>query len=315
MTCAAQIAETASCELTLFTRDGEARAAAHELLAAQLEEQLSTVLGDFEAAPSRAGLLELGTIAEVLVLGRDLPTGRRLASSVGAAAARWSQSGILESLCFTEAQLTYHIALLLLFAGGQPRDVLQALCDRGLIGRSEWPLLTQLSVSAMFFQCGLETILPKAEHADLTVRLDKRCLRAKSNEYDLSLLLTVAQLIDLRRIEQLRTLVPPGTPGMLPRLLLTQALRAGNWNWVAVLAFLCHRFFGLPEHLEHATRLALSRVDASPESLGLPPDDISRDTDYFERPVRGLRIRSGVGLALFIESIQQGEHTCTTRPF
>ena len=300
----AVIVEEPPAKSAAFTKDGRIRENAKEALVGQIERELSILLEDFNSAPSRAGMFEVGTVAEVVILGRDLPSGQRLARLIGKAGRRWMDRGLFEDVCFSEAQLMYHTMLLFQLTGQVPCDILQALSDKGMIGRSEWPVLTQLCIATMLNQSGVQLPLPETETADLTACIDKRCLRAQSGEYDLALLLTTAQLLQDRQIARLRPSLLTGVPRILPRVLLVQALRAGNWNWVSVLSFLCRRSFGLPDYLDQALRCALSEIPATSENFDLPKD-ICEQSEHFSRSVRALRLRGTAALAMYMDCCQE----------
>jgi|SRR5262245_29389696 len=287
--------------MNAFTTGGAIDRTAYEGLITDLERQLQNVLDDFSAAPSRDYLFEVGAIAEVAVLGQDLPSGERLTALMRQAAADWSRRGLLEEVCFSETLLTYHTAILLLLAGPVDCSVFRRLSDAAMIGRSEWPALTQLHISALFRKCGIDSTLPGSELADFTLRIDKRCLRARSDEYDLTLLLTVAHLMQLSETGGMSSHIPCGKPRVLPHLLLTQALRGRNLNWLPILVFLCRRFFGLPRDIGKAARVMLGEVAATPGSFDPPPANFRREMEYFSRSARSLRIRSATAFAFYLD--------------
>ncbi|MBO0724797.1 MAG: hypothetical protein J2P52_04275 [Blastocatellia bacterium] len=291
--------------MNAFTNSGAVNRPAYEALTGDIERQLQNVLDDFNAAPSRDYLFEAGAIAEIAILGRDLPSGRRLAAPIGKAAADWARRGLLEEVCFSETLMTYHASILLLLAGEVDWSVLQRLSDAGMIGRSEWPVLTQLYISATFRKCGIVSAIPGSELADFTARIDKRCLRASSTEYDLALLLMVAQLAQLGETDGMSSAVPYGKPRLMPQLLLTQALRWRNLNWLPVLVFLCRRFFSLSPAIEEAARRTLGEVAATPGSFDTHPDDLRRETEYFSRTARSLRIRSATAFAFYLDTCME----------
>lgn len=271
-----------------------------ESLIAQIERGLSCLVDDFVSAPSRAGLFEIGTVAEVVVLGRDQPSGQRFARLIGKAGRSWSEHGMFEDVCFSEVHLMHHTLLLLQFTEDVRAEVLQALSSQAMIGRSEWPTLTQLCINTLLHQYKIELPFPETEIADLAAGIDKRCLRAQSGEYDLALLLTMAHLLQDRQITRLRPLLLAGMPRILPRVLLVQALRAGNWNWAPVLAFLCRKAFGLPGYLDQTLRRSFRDVPIALDHFDLPKA-IREQSEYFSRSVRALRLRSAAALAMYLD--------------
>jgi hypothetical protein len=264
-----------------------------------LEIQLNAILNDFESAPSRAGLFEVGVIAEVVTLARDLPSARVFVKLLGAASTRWAQSGLLEDLCFCESKLIYFSALLLSLTEQAPLEVFSVLSRHGLIGRSEYGGLTQLFISAMLSCRDENPILPQLELASLTINIDKRCLQSRTNELDLSSLMIAAQLIQLRK-GRLRPLLGLSTPGIFPNVLLVQAIRNKNWNSVSLLSFLCRYIFSMPDYLNQTSRAACITLIQHPESF-LPSMNVIHDEiTLHERTARSLKLRSAIALLLYI---------------
>ena len=260
------------------------------------QAELGRLLSGFEAAPSSSGLFDIGAVAEIAVLGDGVPEIEPIRQILCDSAARWLRSGVLEDLCFPRVELTYTAALLAYLAqrsrGFSPGDmaVMKRLCEGGLIGRSEVPVLTQRLIAAYLTRCGIETDFGDLGRRDLMKMIDKRVLRVRSDEYDLLVVLMCAQL--LRMEEQVQR------PAIYPQVLLVQAIRSGNANWLPVLAFVCAQSFSLDEDIRKAAlESILERMPARGELLPAPRG-VGIDSEYIGRAERGLRIRSTAALIL-----------------
>ena len=181
------------------------------------QAELGRLLSGFEAAPSSSGLFDIGAVAEIAVLGDGVPEIEPIRQILCDSAARWLRSGVLEDLCFPRVELTYTAALLAYLAqrsrGFSPGDmaVMKRLCEGGLIGRSEVPVLTQRLIAAYLTRCGIETDFGDLGRRDLMKMIDKRVLRVRSDEYDLLVVLMCAQLLRMEEQVQRPRDLPPGS--------------------------------------------------------------------------------------------------------
>jgi hypothetical protein len=260
------------------------------------QSELVRLLDDFEAAPSGQGLSEVGAIAEVLTLSEPMHDPAPLTQMMRDAAARWLRSGALEELCFSRVELTNQVAILAFMAqrsadfSRTDMGIMKRLCDGGLVGRSEMPVLNQQLIAAYFSRCGAGNVFGHAGDRDLARLVDKRVLRARSDEYDLEVLLMCAQLLQLG-LKDIRN-----KPCVYPRTLLVHAIRTQNANWVPVLTFLCAHWFRLEENLRNAAlKSMLQHMPSRGELLPAPPST-KVDGEDIGRAGRGLRIRSTVAL-------------------
>jgi hypothetical protein len=168
--------------------------------------------------------------------------------------------------------------------------VLKGLCEGGLLGRNEMPVLTQRLIAACLWRCGIRAELGSLGERDLAKMIDKRVLRARSDEYDLLVFIMCAQLLHLEPAAAHQR------PSLYPQVLLVETIRSGDMNWLPVLAFLCARWFGLPAYLRCAVRSAvLNHLPEYGELLPAPQSG-SAESRHIERAGRGLRIRSTVAL-------------------
>jgi hypothetical protein len=264
-------------------------------LTSTCHSEIDRLLIDLEAMPSRAGFLDAGALAEVLILCDDIPEMKPLIQPVCDAAARWLRSGLVEDIWFSKVEFAYHAALfacLALRGRGFSRcdmAVLKGLCEGGLLGRNEMPVLTQKLIAACLRRCGIRVDLGSLGERNLAKMIDKRVLRPRSDEYDLLVFIMCAQLLHLEPEAAHQR------PSLYPQVLLVEAVRSGDMNWLPVLAFLCARWFGLPEYLRCAVRSTI--LNHLPGRELLPaPQSASAECQHIERAGRGLRIRSTVAL-------------------
>jgi hypothetical protein len=254
------------------------------------------LVADFEAAPTCSGLFDIGAVAELLVLGDSIPEAEPLRQLVCGGASRWLRTDILEDLCFSRTELTYYVALLAYMAQrsnvnfAADMTMMRRLCEARLIGRSEMPVMTQHLTAAYLARCGVETDFGDLGRRDLVRMIDKRVLRLRSDEYDVLAVLMLAQLLRL----------DPGLvgrrPTLYPQVLLVQAIRSGNANWLPVLAFVCTRWFSLDHRLRNtALRALLENLPAQGELLPAPKAS-GIECEYIGKARHGLRIRSTIAL-------------------
>ena len=253
---------------------------------------------ELDSAPSRTAFFDVGAVAEILVLTNGIPEAEGLTRMLCDAAARWLKSGLLEDLLMARVEFAYHVALLTYLAQSvasvSPSDleVIRNLSDGRLIARSEIPVLRQHLITAYLWACGIHTDFGKLGRRNLTQIIDRRVLRARSDEFDLLVLLMCAQLLQL---DCSRGYQGPRT---YPQVLLVQAMRAGNTNWLPILTLLCRRFFGFPGPLCGAAFKSMEESIPAPGQLLPAPPGNQIDSDYIERTERGLRLRSTIALAL-----------------
>lgn len=271
---------------------------------ATAQTELDRLLADFQSTPSCAGLFDIGGTAEILVLAQGLSTARILTSALANAASGWLRSGLLEDIFFARSGLGYHTALLCYVAwqgcGQQDRElrVVERMFNARLIGRNESAILTQQVIGTYLSLCGIDVDLNKLGKRDLVTMIDKRVLRTRSDEYDLLVLIMGAQLLRLKSSFCLQR-----KPKLFPHVLLAQAIRSCNLNWIPVLAFLCAIVYGLPTYLEVSATECLSTAVPLTAELLPPPKDIGYDSEYIQRATRGLRLRSTIALALYVDHL------------
>jgi hypothetical protein len=262
------------------------------------QTEVQRLIQELESAPSRTAFFDVGAVAEVLVLTTGMPEAEAMTGVLGDAAAKWLKSGLLEDLLMARVEFAYHIALLSYLAQGaeswNPSDieVIRSLSNGRLIARNEVPALRQHLITAYFSRCGIHTDLGRIGRRSLAQIIDRRVLRARSDEFDLLGLLMCAQLL------QLECNAGYKGPRTYPQVQLVQALRAGNRNWLPVLTFLSWRFFACPEELCRAAFKSMQEfIPAEGQLLPSPPAN-QIDSEYVERTDRGLRLRSTIALAL-----------------
>jgi len=262
------------------------------------QAEFKCLIQELESAPSRTAFFDVGAVAEVLVLTNGIPEAEGLTRMLCDASARWLKSGLLEDLLMARVEFAYHVALLTYLAQSaasfSPSDVevIRNLSEGRLVARSEIPVLRQHLIAAYFSGCGIHTEFGQLGRRNLTQIIDRRVLRARSDEFDLLVLLMCAQLLQLDRSRGYQG------PRTYPQAQLVQAMRSGNTNWLPVLALLCSRFFGFPGHLCGAAFKSMEESIPAPGELLPAPPGNQIDSEYIERTERGLRLRSTIALAL-----------------
>lgn len=265
------------------------------------EAQLQRLIGELERSPSRTAFFDIGTVAEVLILAAGSYATQGLIEMLSDAADGWLKSGLMEELGVARAEFAYHIALLCYMAQSSafwiPSDMegIAGLANGRLIARNEIPVLRQHLLTAYFSGCGVQADFGQLGRRDLVKIVDRRVLRARSDEFDLLVLIMCAQLLQFDGARQ--------KPRVYPQVMLGQAIRSKNTNWIPVLTLLCQRFFGLPEPL-HRTALKVMQesIPAEGELLTAPPGH-QIDSEYLERTEKGLRLRSTIALAVSLSEM------------
>lgn len=266
------------------------------------QAETAGLLADFDLAPTPAGLMDVGAVAEIVVLGDTVPGSDGLLHQLCDSAAGWLRRGILEELCVSRVDLTYHAALLAFLAqrGRGCCDAemtpLKRLCEARLIGRGEMPILLQKLTAAYLTRCGIDADFGDLGQRDPARMIDKRVLRARSDEFDILAIILCAQLAHLDPRSAL------SGPTLFPRTLLVQAIRSGNLNWVPVLTFLCMHLSALDDGLRAAAFAHLRQSLPAPGKLLPAPTVAGIDSDYIGRAQRGLRLRSTVALAFCLRT-------------
>lgn len=277
-------------------------------LLATSQAELEKLLVNFERDPSRAGFFDIGAVAEVLALSERIQAARSLTATLADAASRWLRSGLLEDAAFARVEFVYHTAVLCYLArhgkdySGADMLTVKRLFEARLIGRSELPVVTQQVTGAYLSLCGVHADFTQQGQRDLVLMIDKRVLRTRSDEYDIAVLIMCAQLL------QFGANPSQSRPLLFPQILLTQAIRSVNLNWLSVLAFLCAKVFGLPYWLRAAAvECILDHLPPKGDLLPWPKSNAC-DSKYIQRASRGLRLRSTIALALYFNDLGDFNH-------
>ncbi|MFP2905399.1 hypothetical protein ACLESD_10145 [Pyxidicoccus sp. 3LFB2] len=256
--------------------------------------EIEQLLSDFEKQHDRNTFFDLGAAAEVLTLCGGIESTKSLRERLSAAALGWLRSGLLDDAMFANAENLYHTSLFCYFASQAPafhRDdaaYTERLLAGGLAGRNELPVISLQLIATCLSTIGIGLGTQNMVTRDLRTVLDRRVLRARSDEYDILTLTMVAQIFKLggHGAEQL--------PRLFPRTVLVQAIRMNHLNWVAVLTLLCTAVYGMPEWLrEGATELLASHLEQA-RGLLPPPEGRFAENEHVQRAERGLRVRSSI---------------------
>jgi hypothetical protein len=265
------------------------------------ERELEELLREFDVAPGRIVFSDLGAAAEMLILADGIDAAKPMLRRLGMACASWLQSGLFEDLLMGRAELAYHVALMTCLA--RTSDISTAdvegvcrLIEGRLVARNEMPMLRQQLIKAYFSACRIEADYGPSAQRDLARIMDRRVLRPRSDEQDLLSLIMCAQLLQVNQREY------TAAPRTFPLVMLVQAIRAGNANWIPPLALLCKRFFGIPRELAGAADRTMHTLAAECRGLLPCPSADVLDSDYVQRNERGLRLRSTIALALSLSA-------------
>jgi hypothetical protein len=253
-----------------------------------------SLIADFERSREEIAYFDLGAIAEVLVLSTELDTTRSLRERFSVAALEWLRDGLFEDATFVRLDYLYHATLFCYLAGQapgfRPADVahINSFWAGGMAGRSEQPVLTSETTAALLAACGIELDPEPLVTRDLRLVIDKRVLRARSDEHDIQTLTMAAQLCRVGDRHRDRL------PRIFPQALLVQAIQLGHVNWIAIGALLCATTFGMPAWLRSGADEALASHLEQATGLLPPPAEDFVENDHVKRAERGLRIRSSI---------------------
>ncbi|MFV2072660.1 MAG: hypothetical protein ACC742_08410 [Thermoanaerobaculales bacterium] len=260
------------------------------------------LIAAFECSPGQNGFFNLGAIAEVLALSVRMDATRALRDRVSLAALGWLRGGLLDDALFARVEFLYHVTLFCFLASKagdfRPTDAAHTgrLLAGGMAGRSELPVLTMQVVATLMMACGIELDAEAFGRRDLRKVIDKRVLRARSDEFDILTLTMVGQLCSAA--EQNRDRLPR----LFPQALLVQAIRLGHVNWIAILALLCGTVFGMPGWLRYGAIGALGSHLEEANGLLPPPKQGFVENDHIKRVENGLRIRSSIATYGFLDA-------------
>lgn len=273
------------------------RFSAEILSTAQCE--FERLLADFDANPSRDAFWDIGAALEILALARDVPASRTMVRALTDAGRQWLRSGLLEDIFFSNSDVLYHGALLLYLLRQEDNtpstemSIIERMLAGRVIGQNEFPVLVQETIGTLLAECGFSVDPHNLGSRDTALLLDKRILRTRSDESDVVALIICGQLLQLSRSFQ------PTKPRFFPAVLAIQAMRSGDLNWIAVLAFLCVVVFQ-SQKFDMDTHIAM----CMPEHVQLcdlvpPPKWADCKGMFIQRTARGFRLRSTIALALY----------------
>lgn len=262
----------------------------------ETEKLITQMISDWEALPTSETFFDIGTALEVVILDTENKAIAGLRELFASAALRWLRNGTIENAIFTSIENIYHCSLLCHLASLQPdfvpedAKIISDLLNGGIVTRSELPVLTQYTVAYHFANIAAHQNIDALARRNISNMIDKRVLRARSDEYDVLVLIMLTQI---------RKSINPllGNLGLLNQVLLVQALRSEDLNRVAILLYLGCKMEILPESLKSSASAFLEQHNPSNDLHPLPTTgDI--DHEYTSRASRGLRIRSTIAQSL-----------------
>lgn len=249
-------------------------------------------LAEMDHAPRPEILMDISSVLEVLDVDDSSPLFARARALIAQSAVKWLRNGLLENASFAAGHYLYQCSLLAFVMAREnvlregDIDVLNSLLSNGLIGRSELPLLSLRLMMANFSAAGCSVPHLDLPLGDVRNDVDKRTLRTRTDEYDIAVLLMLGRLVREEKLGDAHR------PTLLPQVMLVQAMRSENTNWIPVLALLCARNFPSSRHLQEAANSRMSDLLQHQEGLLPLPNEEALENEYVARAPDGLRIRS-----------------------
>ncbi|WP_427454817.1 hypothetical protein [Litorimonas sp. WD9-15] len=267
------------------------------ILMAACDEVLSTLIADLDTAPTSKNLLGLGLISDLLVLDLSDTSLDKYRKRLGLAAHHWIESGLMEQMLMASAQNVYHVSLMMYLAHRQQSlkpetiDFLETGLRAGTIGRGEIPLLTLEATGLNFRGFGLD-FWSQGQFAELErEKIDKRLLRARMDEYDVTGCFMIARLFLSNSDPAARK-----QAWNFPKIMLVQSLRNKDLNWTAALNYINVRAFPNSAKLT-ALSIPWTVQTYDPEKGLLPlPLEGRKQSQYSENTPLGIRLRSSLAL-------------------
>jgi hypothetical protein len=266
----------------------------------RLEEELCRSLTQFGESPSRTGLFEVAAVAELVGLDSGSFHADSLSTLLRSHVALWCEWGLLEDLLFTEPSYAYHTALLMAFAPSQYRDDLRPLWTNGLLGRTEWPILQQIMITSALAPWESQEVSALLKSVPRWFALGPRTLRSNADDFDISALLQLAQVLNLRVPEVVEFRRSQNGCQKLCRELLALTLRTGDLNRMPVLGYLGARFFDMARSLLSTVKETLESRLASWNSFTSIQDHLHTVSDDLGLTQRALVLRSATAWALLL---------------
>ncbi|MDV6316268.1 hypothetical protein [Idiomarina sp. HP20-50] len=261
-------------------------------------ESIIKIIKDFETLPSSETFFDLGTVLEVLILSKRKASIPEITDLATNAALKCLRNGLIENALYSSMDNTYHCALFCHFASMDAEftaidmQVIDSLLSKGLIARNELPVISQYSIKFHFSCAGSKSSTTALERRNLLTMIDKRLLRTRTDEYDLVVLIMLAQCSEL-----LVDTLPDGF-GKLNQVLLAQAIRSSDINRVSVL-LLVGCFLGvLPSYLRKSSESFLTLNNPNNKLMPLPTSG-KIDNEYIKRASKGLKLRGAVAQAIY----------------
>ena len=267
--------------------------------------ELRCLLDEFSELPSSNSLLGISLITELVLAVPKQDFLSEVRRTIGQDALAWLRSGLLVEALFARNEHAYPISMLIALAAGAEdfrADDVEQLCNlrsARAIAMSELPYLTMDAIATHLGTAGIPKSTLELPHEQLRNLIDKRTLRSRSDEYDISALMMSAHII---RAHDLPLAL---RPQVFPAVLLVRALRSKDINWIAVLALLCRDTYPLaPALVRRACAILGCTVVHAPAPALLPPPDPSvLYSEFLERPDVGLRLRASIACTALLDGL------------
>ena len=257
-------------------------------------DKLASRIADMDAAPSVDALFDISAVAELLLALPEEPAFMSANELLGTASLRWLRAGMLEGILMSHSEHSYHVSLLMRLAmavGGvrsSDRTWISNVVGQYGILKVELPTLMLRAADLHFSHALGVAASALTRHVHNRISIDKRVLRCRTDEQDVSALCVVAQLFSADDIGQQEL------PGIMPHVMLLHSIRTCNLNWIAILALLKARIFCAPSPLLLHARTAIHAGMRLSQAILPQSSSEEAHNEYTIRARQGLRIRSSL---------------------
>ena len=270
-----------------------------------IAESIERLFTEFKSFPSTDCLLNISYVAEVLLIDPRLPILNDCVEIAASISAKWLEEEVLTELLFSHNDLAYPVAVLVALAacheGFLPSrtDKIAQLIHNRISLMSELPYLSTSAITAHLYTATITVEGGVISDNILRDMIDKRVLRSRSDEYDITALMHAASLIAYNQTPKARR------PHLFSSALLVRALRTGDPNWVALLSYICCDVFPTNKLLLDTARQWLSGFQSENYDLLPAPQKHVLYPEFLDRPDIGLRLRSSIAFIAFLEGHKQ----------
>lgn len=254
------------------------------------ERRIAARIDDMELSPSVEAFLDLGMVAETLLVAAR--SGFAVAQrAIADAVRRWLDAELLQRIMVSGPQYLYYCSVLanLAFREGcwteGDAEALREPIRVGLIGRAELAALPLACAAAHLAELGLE-LEPLEDDSPISYTVDKSVLRSRPDERDVISLMQIARMYQLGGLDRRRL------PSLIPSVLLIQAARSEQLNRFATLILVSEALAdGDADGLLPPARSKLRELTAEQRTLLAPPTTKGSENAFLEKAELGFRLR------------------------